>query len=75
MLEIKDFTVLLAKDQRMKLMILKKNKVRDRERNKCRAIDSFSTVWFKRPNNAKHFSFSPLQDIQNVGFHRDRSVS
>lgn len=68
-LEIKDIIILMAKAQRVEMMIHERNKVKDRERDKHGAIESFLVVGFKRLKNVKSFCHTPFRDLQTVGFH------
>lgn len=70
-LEIRDFTALLAKTQRMESAIQERNKVRDRERNRRRASGAVLNTGFKKPRDVRLYSTTPIRESQAFGFHRD----
>ncbi|PPD77114.1 hypothetical protein GOBAR_DD25959 [Gossypium barbadense] len=58
----------------MEMMVRERNKVKDRERNKCGATGSILVTGFRRLKDVKSFSQAPLRVFQTVEFQRDQSV-
>lgn len=67
-LEIHDFAALSTKAQRMELVIYERNKMSDRERNKCGASGTTTNAEFKRLRDIKGYSTALARESQTVNF-------